>query len=228
MSRFGLSKTNLTAFLPTKIGGCVQWLNADRGITLVDNKVSQWSDFSSNAKHATQSTAANRPTQQSSGMNGTKSIVFATGLSLTHTLHVPVPYSFAFVAKTTSVGGAYTTIATFAPSGVGGAFVYAQSASGGGWGLYAGANIDATASLNTFKRCTVSSSAINSNILRTNGSSFSNGNGAVAYVGGGFIGNDNANQHLSGEIAELIVFNRALSTAELQRLESYFAVKYGL
>jgi hypothetical protein len=46
---------------PRRFANCVQWLDADQGVTLTSGKVSQWSDLSGSGNHATQGTAGVRP-----------------------------------------------------------------------------------------------------------------------------------------------------------------------
>lgn len=98
----GLSAAVLSrGFLPTHIAGCKLWLRADRGLwqdaarttpaTADGDPIGAWEDLSGNGNHATQSTAAAKPTLKLGVMNGQPVIRFdgvddwlATGnLSLT-------------------------------------------------------------------------------------------------------------------------------------------------
>ena len=57
-------------FGPLSISGCLLLFKASTGIHLVSGKVSQWDDLSGNNNHATQSTSANRGTISSNSING--------------------------------------------------------------------------------------------------------------------------------------------------------------
>lgn len=66
---------------PTEISDLALWLRADLGVTEVLGKVSQWADQSGNARHATQGTAADRPTKVASQINGEPIIRFTSAPS---------------------------------------------------------------------------------------------------------------------------------------------------
>lgn len=67
-----------TAFSPSSITDLALWLDADSSSSLTMNGtgVSQWSDKSGNANHATQATAAAQPTVTSAAQNGRSGISF--------------------------------------------------------------------------------------------------------------------------------------------------------
>ena len=69
-------------FSPLKIPGCTLWLEADRGITLVDGKVSAWADQSGNGRHAIQGAVDNRPTYATNQLNGYPAMQSAEGKGL--------------------------------------------------------------------------------------------------------------------------------------------------
>lgn len=64
----------LPPFDLTRLGGCVLWLRADAGVTLVSGNVSLWKDQSGKGNDATQITPANRPGFTSSGIGGRSSL----------------------------------------------------------------------------------------------------------------------------------------------------------
>lgn len=232
MSGFGLVKNNLTGFTPLQLGPgtCVQWLHANRGVTLVSTKVSQWNDLSGRGNHCTQGTDANRPTVQSSAINGLPTIAFTNPQTLLHSLRVQAPSTIVVVAKSAANPGVnYGSIGSWS-AGLGGIFVFGVASGFNQWGVYANGNALSGASLNAFKRCVAVIRAANDIDLRTNGSSVTSTSGTTLYVvtsqiGAGFT---DGTQCLEGEIAEIIVFNRALLATECQRLEGYLAVQYGL
>jgi len=71
---------------PLDIAGCKLWLDADDAstFTLVSGNVSEWRDKSgSGVPHATQSSAASRPTRTASGLNGRAVVEFQSAHALT-------------------------------------------------------------------------------------------------------------------------------------------------
>ncbi len=66
----------LGEFSPLWIPGCALWLEADRGVTLVDGKASAWADQSGNGRHASQATPASRPTYTIGILNGYPVVTF--------------------------------------------------------------------------------------------------------------------------------------------------------
>lgn len=63
-------------FTPRSINGCVLWLRADLGVTLSDDKVTNWADQSGNGNDASQATPANQPTWKESSFGEQPSIEF--------------------------------------------------------------------------------------------------------------------------------------------------------
>lgn len=49
-------------FVPTELSGCVLWLRADRGVTIAAGRVSAWADGSGRGNDVSQANAAKRPT----------------------------------------------------------------------------------------------------------------------------------------------------------------------
>jgi len=61
---------------PLEIGDCALWLDAGQGITQAGGYVSQWDDMSGNSRHASQATGASQPAYVSDGLNGTPVLRF--------------------------------------------------------------------------------------------------------------------------------------------------------
>ena len=89
------------------------WFDATdaASLTLVSGAASQWNDKSGNGRHATQGTAANRPTHQSSGINGLAALSFdGSNDSMT----VPVfSLGSTFIVLAVAVANSATTRALF-------------------------------------------------------------------------------------------------------------------
>lgn len=81
-----MSATLLSArsFRPTSLGGLSLWLDASVGssLTLNGNTVSEWRDISGNARHYSQTTAAQQPDGTGRKQNGLVVLDFANGQAL--------------------------------------------------------------------------------------------------------------------------------------------------
>lgn len=103
-----------SSWLPTQIADLYAWYRSD-DVTLVSNKVSQLNDKSGNGRHATQTTAGNRPTYSATGglnnlpyFSTTESYSTGTGLFAGTTgtwnfLHDGTGATVFVVAKTTGL-----------------------------------------------------------------------------------------------------------------------------
>ena len=166
----------------------------------------------------------------SPAMNGKDTVFFAGTQALAHTLTLNPACTIAFVAKYDAVVANYQPVGTWSASGTTGIYLYAKpSAAPLDWGIYANpSNVNSGESLSTFKRCVLLARAINDVDLRTNGSSLTNIAGVAGYNGGAALGYSGGTQNLTGQIAEIMCYDRVLSVAECQKIEAYFAFKYGL
>ncbi len=237
-------------FRPTNIANCSLWLDGADSSTMFQNTtgtvpvtssgstVSLWRDKSVSANHASNTTA--QPTVTFRAQNGYNVVNFSGSQYLTlSTTTMPTgttQCSFFFVTRTTS-------------SGVQVFFTYGQDPNTGGRNpqFYYNTNVlntdtygasglsDNTNFLNSYviTSCTFT----NSNIAWDNGSLFSGGSTALtlntgtgwASIGVGRIPPGNVlAYYLTGQIGEIIIFNRALSTSERQTVEGYLTWKWGL
>jgi len=86
-TKWGLTQTSFssTAFSPTSIAGCQLWFDASDTASLTPSsittgtKVSQWNDKSGNNRHMSNSTAASQPTYSTSNFNGSLPSVYFRG-----------------------------------------------------------------------------------------------------------------------------------------------------
>ena len=212
---------------PLDIAGCVGWWDAsDAGsITASGGLVSQWNDKSTAGNHATASSTA-RPTTGTRSLNGKNVLDFdgtanamATSLADTATQTV----LFVAVSDVASSSGRLWSYGTtnrgvFSDSGTW-AF-WRQQTSGA---ILFGATASAT------------SPSVACALFTSNSSLTTFGNGAqgttndpVDSSGASFnIGKETTN-FFNGYIAEIVIYNTALSTAERARVESYLATKWGI
>jgi len=91
------------SFDPRNLLGCVTWLRSDLGITLNGSTVSTWANqVSGVSANASQSTAGKQPTYATGGLGGQPKLTFAAGQAFTWALDLAGAKSVMFVLKMTS------------------------------------------------------------------------------------------------------------------------------
>lgn len=217
--------------IPTDIAGLQGWYKAD-GLALNDgDAVATWTDSSGLANDAAQATGANQPIYKTSILNG-QSVVRFDGtndfMSVAGITNNTATRTIFFVAKATSVPTDRVVWALSATS------IMAAHASDAQW-LYYGNAVDAavliggdaTANFATIA-CRINS-VTSVDLYRDEGvltnldpeDTFS---GAAALTIGANSGGGSA--WWPGDIAELIVFNAALSDANRQAMTDYLYAKW--
>jgi hypothetical protein len=227
---------------PTEISGCVLWMDgADNAtITASGGLVSQWTDKSATAAVLTASGSA-RPTLSSTGFNSRQALVFngtstnmasvspytaTNGLSAMTRIAVCQNVSGNSVVARVFNGGSDMFVnmngswrsAVDATSGTN--FVNSASFSNSNTlpaGVYA--DVFSSATITQYGLGSAATVTVNGTIPATTGT------GTPTLHVGSNIG---VNFFWNGPIAEVIYFNRALTRAELSRVESYLAAKWGI
>ncbi|MBI4027689.1 MAG: HYR domain-containing protein, partial [Verrucomicrobia bacterium] len=212
--------------------GMKLWLKADEGvITDASNRVSQWRDASNNGNHAVQSAAAQQPTRVDNAVNN-KPVVrfdgndvlrtnpFSSVISQPDTIFVVVKSSAAqsYVFDGLTNGGNRQAFGRSLCTGTGenclyaGSFITYQEASPSQYNLFS-----------------LTLNGANSSIYR-NGVLQVTGNVGNNSLDGLTLGKVNDGQgdlaFLNGDIAEIIVYERALPGTERRTVESYLSSKY--
>lgn len=231
-----------TGFTPRKISGLAAWWDASdaASITTVSGRVSQWNDKSGNGVHATQTTANNRPENTSATLNGRAVMTFDGSndiMSFTGTARTDETQFV--VVRNNMVASVVSTqqILADASSGFGLNAIIKNDGSTNS-DLFAqcgGFSIGTTAARyqfpanNPFGPAVVSAirSSASGGILRTDGvqraTCTTSNSYALARIGG--VG---SSFPLNGYIAEIVIYSRALSVADVQRVERYLGAKWGL
>jgi len=217
------------ATMPTL--GLSLWLEADTGVTLDGSAISQWSDQSGNGNNAFQAAAGNRPTLVSNALNGKPVVRFNGANQWLATANV----------VTTSQQYSMFVVCTLDLSKPIGPF-YNGDSSTSGWGLYRRnlANYGLLYGGTDFLE-----------FGATQGSGFQlleatrDGSGTTFYVGGqqsggtssvapgapagvATVGGVRSDESFHGDVAEVLVYNRALYPNERQQVEQYLRSKYAL
>lgn len=219
------------------------WYKADNGISVESGKVSKWIDMTSYKNDASQLATANRPDYISSGPNALPAIGFD---GTNQYLNLPAGFNDLNGASIVIVGKPATDVAANARLlDLGNApvnsnvFIAMPDQSSFSFHVYSGANDSS-----------VSASAVTSGqyqILEA----FNEGAGTTEsflYRNGSFSGKDNthtplfaartacsigsgaggSSQFFKGEIAEIFIFRRPLTTSERKGIEGYLMNRYAI
>jgi hypothetical protein len=224
--------------------GLSLWLKGDAGVTLAGSGVSQWSDQSGSGRHATQTSFTSRPTVAAGALNGLPALAF-DGVNDYLTFFMPVNgltgMTIVVVAANSADRTGGSTNAEnaavfwneinpwgsvhlspfqnnvkfrFGTGQTGNLPVYSRPASiGSSFSISTAIKNRSTDSLYVNGSLVVSQSGKLMTIANT---------GSLGNIGRGY---DN-NTFFPGLIAEVLVYNRALSDAERQSAESYLNAKY--
>lgn len=222
---------------PLIIPGVRAWYDAS---TTSAGAVSSWTDKSGNGNHATQGTGAKQPVSTANQLAGKNALIF-TGAS-SQTLILPsrlytIPNSantiFCVSKRNTETGAAARIVAidqstnfkfVFGYSSVSGAAVFTNS--------NGGTTADVTGLTNTNYQILAGSynGTTGQYMQANNGTPTTNASGvAVATCDNAYIGSaGDASRYLTGGIAEIIIYNRALSAAEIIQINRYLANKWAM
>jgi hypothetical protein len=233
---------------PDEVGGLVVWLRADTAPYGNGQPVANWQDSSGHGNHATQPTAGQRPVFTANAINGLPALTFTRNAS--QQLFLPTTsftgmsdfsqFTFLAVARWTGgvssglFGGYRGTNNTNS-----GSTVFEVSNSAGALRLRVPSGIDSTGSPGLTQNqwhllgSSMDQAASRSAIFR-DGITIAQGTGNAGTtllanyqrfpVGSSF----DDTRTFGGQIAEVLVYNRALSALERASLERHFASKYAL
>lgn len=229
---------------PSRLSGLRLWLSADRISGLADgDPVSSWSDLSGQGNHATQSTTAAKPLYKTNIANG-RPVVRFDGVDDFLTVANAASFDLAtptiFVVGTSSAGTrAFVGKVTFAGLTTdanrrklqvtrAGATTFAFRS-----GADAALKTSSTLSWTGFNVLSVVGRGAADYTLAVNGTAadsssptldFTTYNTAAVALGS----SAGLADFLIGDIAELIVYNRALSATERKAVERYLGARYGV
>jgi hypothetical protein len=229
-----------TASIPRS--GLQLWLDANNSVTASGGSISTWSDISGQQNNATQNTSADQPTLVSDAINGLSAVSFNGS---TQCLQLPGGSAFSnfssgasifVVTEPTSV----TSGARFIDLGNGSAsdnlLLDEPTASGAALYVYNGSspsNVTSSSAITTnqFQLLEAVYSGTTTATISTNGvagaqsasmNTIANTNRANCYVGQGSGGGN----YFKGQIAEILVYNRAVTASEQASIEGYLLSKY--
>jgi hypothetical protein len=220
-------------FLPTQISGLQFWVRGDLGITLNGSNVSAWADQSGNGRNNTQGTAALQPAYNTTdaNYNNQPTLTFnqtnTQGFVCSTFTAVPQPLTFIFVCN-------YATAvhtAELIDGSVQRNIIYStgvnnyqiQALGGGAGNIVASVNSSVPAVLGFVSNG--ASSAIFYNNSQTAAQTGSVGTNGMDQFPVGLGGNV---QSWNGKVAEVIIYNFVLSSAQQFAVFHYLGVRYGI
>jgi hypothetical protein len=227
---------------PGDIAGLWLWVKSDAGVysdagttpAAADGTVQQWNDQSGNGRHFTQAVSSARPVYKTNVVNGLPGLRFSvnagggdttdgmeSGEGLARPLTVVVVYNY----RSTSLGGRRAISGT--NNWLIGPYNNRHSFFGNGGFV----TDDVTVIENEFVAALVTQSATNgvcafyvNTVDETNTPANSTfGPGDVCLAASGFPA-----EPLDGDIAEVIIWNRELTSGEIADVHAYLQTRYGL
>jgi hypothetical protein len=232
-------------FNPSRISGLQLWLDATKGlfdatsggspVTTDGATVARWEDQSGSGYHVTQSTSANRPVLKTGIRNSKNAIRFDGSNDILVSANIPdnnlLTLTAFVVANPIGLGGSnfgrmfergnnIVNFFMFQGNGIsmiaGGGQVSGGSAPIGSFYLF-GARLSGVGNSTTTLR-------INKTLVATGNTSSVPSTANTTYQ----IGNrTDLARTFNGDIAELIIYNQALTTEQINNVEGYLAAKWG-
>ncbi len=211
------------------------WLRADKGVEHSANSISLWKDLSGNGNDVVQSTATAKPTFVSNSQNSLPTVQFdGTSDYMTTVGNVSLGTQTTIIAVSYINSAAGYMRLLHANSNAYILFGYNNNVFTSNYG-----NGTAWNNLTANGGGTVNGTwkIITSVVNGTNDLSYQNGVALAAKGAGKTASNaglvvgaytDGTTQWFNGKLAELIVYNRALSAAERISVENYLAMKWGI
>jgi hypothetical protein len=222
--------------VPIPLANLKLWLKADAGITKDgSNYVSEWQDFSGNGNNAVQAIGANQPLFVDNEVNGNAVIRFsgnqviiipANLIGNTNDKTIIIVYK---LINTSTYGGLITSKG----SGDESTAVYHDVGNSDyqvmfGNGLILSATVDMTSTYHILIATSATQKTVHINGVLKNsnpGAYTINNAGVDTYIGTYRCSYAN---FIHADIAEMIIYDSALSTADRQQVENYLSAKYGI
>lgn len=220
-------------FSPSDLSSLRIWLDASDTSTITASgsplKVSQLNDKSGFANHVSQATASLQPTSGASTQNGLNVLDAADDL-LSNSYQLTAGHTVVSVYKHTTE--AQTVLHCFFGAGLSGqgmGFGYNTDSNLYNSFIWAGTESTRNVAFDSgfvIQGMTVTSSWAHT--VRLNGESGNTTSTSTPSISSGFKAIVEGGAGLAGSLAETVVFNSALSTTDLEKVEGYLAHKWNL
>ena len=220
--------------IPTDIGNCQLWLDANDYSTITEssNKVSQWDDKSGQGNNVTQGTGSAQPTTNTTTQNGKNTLSFDGGDEFDWNASFVNAFdgdsTLFIVSKRTTDAVSQTLMSSTSNKmisfyGNAGQVLFRSNNSANDSVANTGNTTTSFSVIMNKRSGTTQAVAVNSAAETTN-----TGGSDLTGITGGRIGSTGGASYLTGEIAEIIQYNRALSATEITQVESYLTNKWGI
>lgn len=213
---------------PKSLSGLTFWLDADAPSTIAQaTGVSQWSDKSASNNNVVQATGSKQPSYVQNILNGKPVVRFtaASSQTMTTSTNFASPVSVIYVSRQTG-GGNSRMLSGLANNWLLGYWNGChQQAYFEGWVT---SSCGTPASTTSWYIQSVVETGSLSTYYEDGTQIASNANGVAGPNGFSLNGYLGTSEFSNGDIAEIVVYNRALSTAEREKIEGYLANKWGL
>lgn len=215
---------------PSLISGMQLWLSA-KSLALNNNDpIATWPDISGSGNDATQSTSGQRPLFKTGIINSLYPVVRFDGsddsLLLASNI-TSAPVTIFMIANRTA-GTNYRAGVTIQKVGL-----YLSNITNQNWSIYSGGDIHTgVATSSTHKLMTAIVTSASSLRYSTNNAAFASsaGGGAYGSTVASYIGAANPGnvQNLTGDIAEVLIYNTNISEVNAARINLWLMAQYGL
>ncbi len=220
---------NPYTFDPTQISGCRLWLDANDPASIIyssGTSVSQWNDKSGYRNNVSQATASNQPTISANYVNGKSAMLFTPNQWVQGSISIETYTRFLVYSNSVvNVGAAVMDGAGFLQNGGGttyqdavGYFNPPPSFQTGSFFRIAEAYFPSTGGPSG--RIWIDGTEYTSLPYYAPSASYTFSSVAFGRRGDGI--------YFTGAVAEAILFNRSLTTSEMNMMEGYLAYKYGI
>ena len=227
-----------TTFEPSFVWWLQLWLDADADYTITkdgSNKVSQWNDKSGNENHATQWTSNDQPTYSTSGMNGKPTFSFdgaGDTFDISNNISLTNDYEIFIIAESTwletwvsFILGSSSTNTKLGKQQNN--KIFARVINGGAFDISVDFPSKNTPFLENFTRNSNNKIDVSFNNAGFNRLfSGAEQSGSTTF---NKIGVDDLlvqNNYWEGKISEILIYNKALSASERNKVISYLAKKW--
>ncbi len=219
-------------FSPLKFGSdLIAWYDASRAETVILNgsDVSEWRDLSGNDNHASQAVAVNQPLYDAANNKITidgdnEGLVAALSAAPTHPMFVIAVFDIAGTSSGGEFGRIIDAAADLTPT-----MYYRDTANK--IRISAGSDVEYQTDAEPFSTKVITSlfNGVSSEIWEDGVSKVTGDVGATNFTTAGFtLGNSpSLNRGINGSLAEVIIINKDLTTAEHNQLGNYLAAKRG-
>ena len=220
---------------PRTIQNLEAWFRADDTVDAGGGAISQWNDRSGNGRHATQGTGTNRGTRTTSASLRNQAVVSFDGNDMYATSAFSLPRSCTWFI----VLGTITTRGMVAEHGNGDS-IYMYADGNAAFAVFGGTGIGYHRAFKTNWLAANSQGSgrydqsaaptlRNARATLTPDSTDGTAQASISYSKTLTIGaRTGGSLYHTGQIAELIIYSRALTTVELGKIEAYLFNRYGV